>query len=676
VNYRQEPLALRLLNPSSRQPSLRGSQASLAPAAGQGGGAGDPAFAFRSDITRAMEELNRQPTTYPPLTADLQPGDPWTPMLRAYKRDRVQVRMLVGATEEPHSIHINGMRWLLNPDDPNSGWRSSQQQGISEHFEFEAPIVPPEADLGDSTDYLYAGSASAEGFWNGAWGLVRTYEVLQGTLRPLPNNPVAAARKTINLGGGQSASVGISGNAGNLPDFNGVCPKTAPVRSYAVSAVAASQAIGATGITYNSRQGAFAGQRGPITDPTGALYVLDSDLDLKTGRILAGRPIEPLVLRAAAGDCIEVKLTNRLPANWAEQVVAPANQGFYMLPMMVEGFNANQLRPSMQVGLNPELLAWDVTRSDGLNVGLNATTRNKVRTIRQTVGPGENVTYRWYAGLVTMGANNTLVATPVEFGAINLMPAEPLRQGGKGLVAAMVVLPQGSTWTTDATTRTAATVTVPGGRTFRDFVLMFQDDLNLRAGNQPVCPVGAGEEEAEPGEAPPSITTTGCKGLDEAQDAGNVALNYRTEPLWFRLGHAPGENPGLTRERTDYHRALSNELVGGDPQTPVFTAAKGQEVRFRLLQASGHERSGVFALHGHNWARMPYAAANGTPSARINGGAASPATGVRDALGPTQHYDVVIEQAGGPNGIAGDYLFRNLMPDAFDGGQWGILRVR
>lgn len=672
VNYRNEPLALRLYDPNApRADGGRGGQAS--------GRAGDPSYAFRSDVVRAMPDMNSQPGSIPPLTADVQPGDPFTPLLRAYRRDRVQVRMMAGAHEEPHAIHFSGLRWLLNSNDPNSGWRAAHLQAISEHFEFDVPVVAPEGDIGPFTDHLYSASASAEGYWHGAWGLLRAYEYRRGDLRPLPNNTPPTNPRNQRLNNGETVQLGVSGQVNNLPNFNGVCPVGAPMRRYAVSAVAASQAIGSQGIVYNSRAGNYAGQRGPITDPTGAFYVLDSDLS--GGKLKAGVPVEPLLLRAAAGDCVEVTLTNRLPADWADQVVAPANQGFYMFPLVVERFNANQLKPSMEVGLNPQLLATDVTRNDGLNLGLNRTRPNAVRPVKQTVAPGDSTTYRWYAGLLTLSATNDIIATPVEFGALNLMPSDKLRHSSKGLVAGMVVLPQGSSWVVDSTTRLAATVTVPGGRQFRDFALIFQDDLNLRASGRPVCPVGAAEPQGpeDEDEVPESITSMGCKGLSDSIDAGNVAVNYRTEPMWLRVGHAPGENPGITR-RLNYANALSNAQVGGNPNTPVFTARTGQEVRFRLLQPGGHERSGVFTLHGHNWSMLPYAAGT-VPSQRIEGVrgkpgyAPSPATGTRDALAPTLHYNIVVEQAGGPAGVPGDYLFRNQMPDVFDGGVWGLLRV-
>lgn len=678
VNYRNEPLALRLYDPSRRRADGSGNGAQAA------GTAGDAAYAFRSDVQRAMSQFNSQPVrssgsyTHGPLTAGLEPGDPWTPMLRAYRRDKVQVRMLAGAHEEPHAVHFGGLRWLFNSNDPNSGWRSSSMQAISEHFEMEMPLVAPEGDIGPHTDHLYSTSASAEGYWHGAWGLMRAYEYQRPDLRPLPNNTPPTAATNQRLSDGTVVQLGTTGTARNLPNFRGVCPIAAPVRRYAVSAVAASQAVGAQGIVYNDRAGNYTGQRGPITDPTGALYVLDSDLS--NGRIIAGRPVEPLVLRAAAGDCIEVTLTNRLPTTWAEQVIAPANHGHFMLPIDVDRFNANQLRPSLEVGLSPQLLASDVTRSEGINVGLNQLPANQAR--QPTVAPGETTTYRWYAGLLTMSATNDLVATPMEFGALNLLPADRLRHSNKGLIAGMVVLPQGSSWVTDANTRMAATVTMPGGRQFRDFVVMFQDDLNLRASGKAVCPsgamVGIGPEPVE-GAALQSVVSTGCKGVEDSIDAGNAAINYRAEPLWFRLGHPPGENLGITR-RLNYANALSNSQVGGDPRTPIFTARKGQEVRFRLLQNGGHERTGVFTLHGHSWSMLPYAT-GAVPSQRIEGVRTqpgyvpSPGTGTRDAIGPAQHYNVVVEKAGGAAEVTGDFLFRNQMPDTFDMGAWGLLRV-
>ena len=61
--------------------------------------------------------------------------------------------------------------------------------------------------------------------------------------------------------------------------------------------------------------------------------------------------------------------------------------------MIVENFNANDIRPSSYVGLHPQLLYYDVSRYDAANIGKNS---------NQTVAPGQFTTYEWYAGDVTI----------------------------------------------------------------------------------------------------------------------------------------------------------------------------------------------------------------------------------------------------------------------------------
>ena len=66
-----------------------------------------------------------------------------------------------------------------------------------------------------------------------------------------------------------------------------------------------------------------------------------------------------------------------------------------------------------------------------------------------------------------------------------------------------------------------------------------------------------------------------------------MAVNYRSEPMWFRLGFHPGAPFEQTRE-VNMTNAVSNTQVGGDPATPVFTAKAGTPVRFRVVEFSGH----------------------------------------------------------------------------------------
>jgi hypothetical protein len=91
----------------------------------------------------------------------------------------------------------------------------------------------------------------------------------------------------------------------NPGDFNGVCPKTAFVQPFDVTAALARDILPEATLVYNSRTA----NGGQLHDPTAIMFVRTTDIDTTTGKLKAGVPREPLVLRAKAGDCIEVTLT-------------------------------------------------------------------------------------------------------------------------------------------------------------------------------------------------------------------------------------------------------------------------------------------------------------------------------------------------------------------------------
>src|SRR5690349_7968129 len=697
VNYRNEPVPLRVRDPNTN------TQAS--------GAAGDLSKAYKSNITRADPQFNVQPTFYPALTQGVQPGDPFTPLLRVYENDKVQIRILVGAHEETHNLTIAGHKWLHQPGTPqdplavnNSGFRNSQMAGISEHFEF---LTGKESILGGMpfVDYLYQNSASVDGQWNGVWGLMRVYNGRQGLktdLLALPNNTVGAADLTTNdtefpvdstfpngatdyddttdpsvktystvttdttfmsstmLGTSQTAvsPAGATTQSMISPDLiqpiliqpdivvsnptdfatgktagTTVCPGAAPKRRINVTAVNA-WALPTGTLIYNSR----AGNGGALNDPTAIMYFRSEDID-SFGKVKAGVPIEPLVIRARAGECIQLNLENRLPSS------LPDLDGFNTMANLLFHFNANQVRPSNQVGLHPQLLAYNVANSDGKNVGFNP---------NQTVGPGGIARYRWYAGDVVINGGQR-IATPIEFGATNLISSDPIKHSNKGAIGSLIVEPQGSSWIEDSTSRAQATVTRSDGTSFREFVLQFQTDINMRyADGSPVPNLG------------------GADGAEDAEDSAQKALNYRTEPLWKRMNYAP-ETPFDQTRNFDFTNVLTNALVGGDPQTPVFTAQAGQAVRFRILNANGHMRNNLFHLHGHFWQDEPYT----NNSKSIGDNPLSEVKGTTYGIGPSSHYEVIpVNGAGGGRRVPGDYLYRTQESFMFDGGIWGIFRVK
>jgi hypothetical protein len=712
VNYRNEPLALRVRNPSSNTQAT--------------GDAGDLSLGFSSVVTRDDPAFNVQPGFYRPLTNGVAGGDPFTPLLRAYEDDRVQVRVLVGAHEEGHNFSVSGVEWLFEPSDSASGYRNSQMMGISEHYEFVLPPLPSNTN-GNAADYLYQGGSATDDLWNGMWGILRAYRSTQNDLLALPNNTdgsTALTQSTTTYDGtlasessttsstavmeepccttgepvytttdtGDSADDPIVGGdgtgsgtttveeptytdtctsdgttttadgttstdayaisdpclqaqsaAGQGPGFGGgngfkgVCPTGSPLRQFDVSAVAASVALPNGRLVYNSRTT----NGGPLNDPSAIMYVYTVDLNTN-GTLKSTAPVEPLVLRANAGDCIEVVLRNKLPATLQDP------DGFNTLPMIVDQFNANHVDPSRRVGLHPQLVAMDVTRSDGSRVGFNPQT---------VVDPGKRITYQWFAGEVSL-QGGVITSKPVEYGAINLIPSDRIKHPNKGAIAALVVEPQGATWTTDAGTRASATVTKADGVTFREFVALFQNDVNLRFGS-----AFAGFAAGGP---VPNLADA-----EDAEDSGQKGFNYRTEPLWFRMGFAPN-TPLETTRGFNFRNALSNVQVGGNPQTPVFTATAGQSVRFRVLHPGGHARNHVFQLHGHAWEEEPYLRG----STVLGHNPLSEIKGSQIGHGPTNHFDALLKGgAGGRFRITGDYLFRDQSSFHFDGGMWGLLRV-
>jgi hypothetical protein len=668
VNYRNEPIGARVFDPATHTQAT--------------GAKGDLALAFESRTDRAIAALNTQPTVYPALTGGVEAGDPYTPLLRTYMGDKVRVRAQVGATEEQHNLTIDGLKWRQEPLNLDSGWRNSQAGGISEYFILETPVLPGDAASEDVVDYRYTMGAATDDLWNGNWGLMRSYGERQANLLALPNNPMPAGgwpitNKAQFFRGGLDVACPTTGPDGTAT----------PLRAYQVTAVRAADVLGPNGIVYNDRGQAVTGPTGaqqgagPLVDPTALMYVYTSDVVFdgagKPTGLKPGTPIEPLVLRANAGDCIEVELTNALPA------VVPDQPGFNALPGIihkgiVDGgivtFNANDIRPSSNVGLHPQLLSYSVRRRDGIVAGKNST---------YLASPGTSKLYTWYAGDLDWkraGDGIEFVARPVEFGAVNLMPADLIEGPSKGLGGALVIEPRGATWTPDPTSRMSATV-VNGGQSFREFVTVLQDDVNLRY---------AGGCSPTPGNLECAVPAVGAEsgGIPEdSEDAGSKAINYGADPLWFRLGVSPDMPFEATRGNTDVHRVFSNQLVGGDPQTPVFEASPGEAVRFRVLQPGGHARGHVFDIHSDSWQREPYVASsdrlswNANPDPTTLDGPHDAAAagynltshwiGAQEGIAASSHFDMLLADAG----AQGDHLFRDAASFGAYNGLWGIMRV-
>ncbi len=692
-------------------------------------------------------------------------GDPATPILPAYEGDRVQIRVIQGAQEAQHVFAMNGVKWHrfpgagAGPDGNNSGFVSAQPVGISEHFEFDLTANPLKSPV---TDYLYYGS-SVDQMWDGLWGVLRTYRDQPVTpsdfpLRTSANAAVQFSPRDFLAPLPDPQAVELGG------DLNDPCASHDPLavetklhRYFEVSAVRACDLFNSCGtaaqkgITYNRRLG--------IEDQDALVYVLESRpatctkaggadaegnpllacdelQDPATGirsnaqvmqalraEFAAGRKLEPLVLHAAAGQCIEVSLRNMLPpmlddgpVMTAAGAALPEARAYYnFFPMITDGFNVNQFRMSSSVGLSPTGVFQHPSFSDGSNVGLNSAvaTRSRDRAasdLNPFVAPPDQLgrqgslvppcvgstvvdgaegdrcrrLYRWSAtDFMGTGADFN---RPVEFGAVPLRSfGDSLKHAGHGLIGALVIGPVGSHVCADD--RFAYDISVAGrgtlrfdegpsteickgvGKLYVDHTLVVQDAIFATDGGMPV---------------------ENLAGAEEPDDYGVKGLNYRTEPLWGRTGNDP--SVGFP-ERAQFDQAdmLSSDPIGAgptlrcaagikpdmtmahpcDPETPILMAKAGETVRMNFVHSGGHTRQQGLAVSGHPW--NPYPWIDGSRAMDRSKGS-SIRQGVYNGFGPMM--GITLEyQAGGTAEAPLDYLYRSQASFLFDGGIWGILRV-
>ncbi|GAB2677599.1 hypothetical protein GCM10027271_43100 [Saccharopolyspora gloriosae] len=573
VNYRNEPFQIRT------RPGLPGPR-------------GDPAYVYSSTVH----------------------GDPATPVLRAYTGEPVLIRNIAAAHEEMHDFTLHGHKWLNEPDNPNSELTDQQALGLAEYFNYEiigsnvvhrgmegeqlkdeAEVTPGNGGpaivnrgAGGPGDFLY-GSTALDDQWLGLWGIFRTTDRPQPDLAPLPDHGLPGQAPAREPAADRSRP-----HAPRRAEPMNTCPSTAPVRRLGVDAVEHP-------LRFNPDDGDH--------DPFGLAYVRSQD----AAAVRAGlRPPEPLVLRARAGECIEITLTNGLRPGGqpphGNHVPLPADAPFPR---------------GDRVSLHGGMVDYDVRTSDGSTVGFNAD---------QTVRPGESITTYWFAAPEIEGSTITLS----DFGD---------RRGNAhhSLFGTLIIEPPGSIWTDPVTGRpatgTAADVRwVEDGaaRATREFVAIWQDGVRLF------------DRDGEPN---PEAVSGEDVDLDP-YERGNRGINYRNERFAPRL-------------RDDPEQAhMFSSRVHGDPATPVFRAHQGDPVTVRFVHGADRGRVHTMLVSGHMW-RYQRADANAAIRSAVGG-----------MLPETEATVELIGGAGGPGGRTGDFLIRDgLTINQVNAGLWGLLRV-
>ncbi len=453
---------------------------------------------YRSEPMRERLKLREDPAHI--FKSDFY-GDPATPLLETYPGDEIIIRLLDGAHEEQHAFNITGMSWQKEIADIHSPTAASQSLGISEAFNLR--INKPYG----SGDYLYY-FGGIDDAWLGLWGIIRAYDTAQECLKPLCKAKAQLVPPPLD------------------------CPgKGAVIRKYEIAAIQ-------TDIKYNEY-----GDH----DPDGLIFVPLEEMD----SVLRGRSKpKPLILRANAGDWIEITLHNRFSL---DKPIPYFN--YPRIPLDMEH------QPSNRVSLNPQFLQYNAIGSSGINVGRN--------NDEQTVGPGEYIKYLWHADK--------------EYGACILQSFGDMRNHRyHGLFGVIIIEPPAAKWHGDSFFRKGTydeqvTITAPGVESFREFVVVIQNGIRLLDDKGAIIQTAVGDE-GEP--------------LD-AEDTGEKGYNYRSERFSNRI------------KRDNCIHKIFSSRVHGDPATPIFRACTKERVIFRTVMPADKPRNVGFAIHGHMWKEQP-----------------------------------------------------------------------
>ncbi|MGE0474085.1 MAG: LysM peptidoglycan-binding domain-containing protein [Nitrospirales bacterium] len=292
-------------------------------------------------------------------------GDPSTAMLRAYLGDAVVFRLVDVTMNESNVFTVSGHTFWTERYAHDANRKNSIHIGIAERYDLVvAEAGGPRHQPGD---YMFFNGRSSK-FSEGSWGILRVLEKPVDDLQPLPNK-----------------AYGREGIPEKLP----VCPQDAPVKAFNVVS------MDHPGMSFNSNAPEAIEvdfeRKIELRNPDAKIYVLEDEVTKVAGDV---QPM-PLTIRANVGDCLQVKLTNKMKESRAS-------------------FSAFGL-------------AFDPNDSQGVNLGKN--------TNEQTVAPGESKTYTFYADPF-IGETQSLVW---DFGNVAMNPRN-------GLFGAIIIGPKGSTY--------------------------------------------------------------------------------------------------------------------------------------------------------------------------------------------------------------------------------------
>ncbi|MCI0426840.1 MAG: multicopper oxidase domain-containing protein, partial [Nitrospiraceae bacterium] len=404
----------------------------------------------------------------------------------------------------------------------------------------------------------------------------------------------------------------------------GKCPATAPVKQYNISTINVE-------ITLNQWLDFYPGY----------MYVLDENLDkvraeettnreardkegFDPGAVIPGvqaQWIQPLVFRGNQGDCIKIKLSNKL-----EEGGGPVSLHIHGSSMVVSATGA------AATTTNPDSIVEEKKTGD-FEWYIHPTTQEGVRQFH---------TYAQDRELTVMGLFGAFVVEPR--GSSYL---EPLGAGDP--------TPASSGWQTIIKNGT--------GPDFREFVLIYHE-----VGDEAFRPLN------KKGDFLPQRDP-----LTDSYRPGGRAINYRSEPFGINNMHVQHEYFGFEDESMGY-----SSYTFGDASPTIPRSYMGDPAKFRLVHG-GSEVFHSHHPHGGTirWPRSPRAIDDmNLWATAVNGPVKYPVIRAKtdrvdvEVIGPSEALDLETECGSGLcQQLAGDFLFHCHVAHHYVSGMWGYWRV-
>jgi len=464
-------------------------------------------------------------------------GDPMTPLVRSYLGDPLMIRGL-GVTDMVGALRVVGGRFS-NELFPTEG--TALTDTVDLLISDRAPLFFPAGVGATAGDYLYHSTITRD-FESGAWGLIRVHDGEQASLRPLPGRPAPRAGSGFpyqSVTGLPPAPAGVAqsiappgtpvtvANVSLRRAMLGKAPNLVDGQAFMLDSVLASGSnSGPGGGSRGSGSGGGNGGGGS-SGPGGG------------GRALAP---EPLVLRIAAGEMLELNVRNE-----------------------------SGQRAALTAG---ELLV-DTQTCAGSAVGLN---------LDSSIAPGQTRSYYLYADDEDIGTTC----------ALNL--PNPL-SGGIGAYAVIVVEPRGATFRNPKTGAPAlsgavADVLAPSGN-FREVVLVFSDTDDRLGQNTMPYPTAVEGVHGINYQKTPLLQRgwfpgTNDKSLLDSARHGDPALVVEAisgDAVQFRVVQAHGDQGHVFA--VEGHRFPREPWMEGAEQLSSDILMPGLQIEARLLDGAG-----------------------------------------------------------------------------------------